>query len=190
MIGPKGFSPFDGYVSMIHVHSGVHLTAGQPIMQVINSEHMHIELKVYEKDALRLRLDQKVKFKVPEATNKIFTGYLYRIGKVILDDRTVLAHVHLDEESNDSFLPGMYVEAEIEVGDEPREFIDKSLIERSGFKYFAMELVEMSDENYVFERRSLPITGEEANFYVLSDSLGRWRGKLFLKGHIDPAPDN
>ena len=178
-------SPFDGHVSRVYVHSGVHLNSGDPLMEIINSEHVHVELKVYEKDALLLQLDQKVHFKVPEISDEFFTGQVYRVGKVIHDDRTILVHVHVEEEDNDFFMPGMYVEAKIAVGDQLQNSIAKTLVKKSGFKYFAYELMSSDSEAYVFERRSIPVADEEDDYFILSDSIEQWKGKVFLKDQLD-----
>ena len=178
-------SPFDGSISNIYVHSGVHVSPGEPILEVINTDHIHIELKVFEKDAAHLKLDQQVNFRVPEFSSKVFFGKVYRIGTVIQEDRTLMAHVHLDEEMMEKFMPGMYVEAEILTGESEQKRIGVQAAIQTDFKFFAFELVEEEQDHFVFERRVLPVKGESDSFYLLEENSGPWNGKLFLIG----APD-
>jgi cobalt-zinc-cadmium efflux system membrane fusion protein len=104
-------SPVSGYVSRVHVNMGTYVAPGAEIFRIVNTEHVHAELSVFEKDARKLREGQQVNFKV-NGEDSLRNAEVYLIGREIGDDRTVGVHCHLERE--DAFLvPGTYITAEI-----------------------------------------------------------------------------
>ncbi len=108
----KLYSPIQGYVTIVNVNIGQYVNATDVMFKIVNIEHLHAELQVYEKDINKLSIGQKVSFQLPNETN-IRTASVYLIGKEISPERTVRVHCHLDEE-DEHLLPGMYITAEIE----------------------------------------------------------------------------
>jgi membrane fusion protein, heavy metal efflux system len=108
----KLYSPIQGYVTIVNVNIGQYVNATDVMFKIVNIEHLHAELQVYEKDINKLSIGQKVSFQLPNETN-IRTASVYLIGKEISPERTVRVHCHLDKE-DEHLLPGMYITAEIE----------------------------------------------------------------------------
>lgn len=106
------YSPIQGYVTIVNVNIGQYVNATDVIFKIVNIEHLHAELQVYEKDINRLTVGQKVSFQLPNETD-IRMASVYLIGKEISPERTVRVHCHLDKE-DEHLLPGMYVTASIE----------------------------------------------------------------------------
>jgi cobalt-zinc-cadmium efflux system membrane fusion protein len=44
------YSPIDGIISMVNISKGTYVQPSNPIMEIIDSDHMHLELDVFEKD--------------------------------------------------------------------------------------------------------------------------------------------
>jgi cobalt-zinc-cadmium efflux system membrane fusion protein len=42
------------------------------MLEIIETGHLHLELNVFEKDILKVKVEQDINFTVPEATNEIF----------------------------------------------------------------------------------------------------------------------
>jgi hypothetical protein len=42
------------------------------MLEIIETDHLHLELNVFEKDILKVKVEQDINFTVPEATNEIF----------------------------------------------------------------------------------------------------------------------
>ena len=106
------YSPIQGYVTVVNVNIGQYVNATDVMFKIVNIEHLHAELQVYEKDVNRLVIGQKVTFQLANEDN-IRTASVYLIGKEISPERTVRVHCHLDKE-DEHLLPGMYVTASIE----------------------------------------------------------------------------
>jgi cobalt-zinc-cadmium efflux system membrane fusion protein len=108
------YSPINGYVTQIPVNIGKFVNPADVIMEIVDPEHLHAELIVFEKDVPRLKIGQKVRFTLAnESTERMATVYL--IGREINANRTVQIHCHIDKEDQ-NLLPGMYLNALVETG--------------------------------------------------------------------------
>lgn len=109
------YAPIAGFVSDLSINKGKYLSPQDVALQVINTEHMHLELKVYEKDVSKLKEGQKISFKV-DNDDRVLEGEVHMIEKAIdQNERSVNVHGHLPEDSK-GLVVGMYAEARIEVG--------------------------------------------------------------------------
>jgi cobalt-zinc-cadmium efflux system membrane fusion protein len=110
------YAPIDGYVTKLNISQGSYVSADDVIMEIINTDHIHLELKVFEKDILKVKKDQDIKFTIPEASNQVFTAKVHLVGTTVGEkSRRVNVHAHTDDETN--FIVGMYVNAKIMVQD-------------------------------------------------------------------------
>lgn len=108
------FSPINGYVSEILINTGTYVSPADKIMEIMNTDHIHLELKVFEKDLLRLKKGQEILFKIPEASQENFKGEVHVIGSTI-DPKSRVSVVHgiIDNKTDANFSVGMFVEAMI-----------------------------------------------------------------------------
>lgn len=107
------YSPITGSITKVNVARGTFVAPGSPIMEIIDNDHLHIELSVFEKDIMQLKKGQDIKFSIPEASTDIYDAEVHLIGSIIENNRTVNIHGHLKDESRANFLVGMFVEADI-----------------------------------------------------------------------------
>lgn len=133
------YSPIDGYVSMINVNMGQYVTSTEAIFKIVNVEHMHAELQVYEQDIHKISIGQPVTFVLAnESTPRKATVYL--IGKEISAERTVQLHCHLAEEDQ-ALLPGTFISASIEIQSEESEVLpSKAIVNFEGKNYIFVSL--------------------------------------------------
>ncbi len=110
-------SPISGYVSQVNVNLGMYVSPTDVMFKIVDTDHLHAEVQVFEKDITKLKIGQHMRFTlVNESVERIADVYL--IGKEISAERTVRVHCHLEEEDS-SLIPGMYFSGVIEVGDKP-----------------------------------------------------------------------
>lgn len=98
-------APIDGYVTRVHVNTGSYIAPNDPLLAIVNPDHMHIELTIFEKDVMNIKVGQTMTVTLaddPSATRK---GHVHLIGKEIEADRTVVVHGHFDE-ADPSLIPG------------------------------------------------------------------------------------
>lgn len=108
-------APISGYVTQVNVNIGVYVNPTDVMFKIVDTDHLHAEAQVFEKDLGKLKIGQRV---LMTLTNEVKPrmAKVYLIGKEISSERTVRVHCHLDKE-DPSLIPGMYFTAIIEVGD-------------------------------------------------------------------------
>ena len=107
------YSPIDGSITKMHVSTGSYVSPSMEILEIVDNEHVHLELTVFEKDILKIKKGQEIQFKIPEASEETFGAEVYLVGTSIEDaQRTIKVHGHLEKEDG-GFLPGMFVDAKI-----------------------------------------------------------------------------
>lgn len=108
------YSPINGYVTEISVNIGKFVNPADVILEIVDTEHLHAELIVFEKDVPKLKIGQKVRFTLANETKERMAT-VYLIGREISTNRTIQIHCHIDKEDS-NLLPGMYLNAAVETG--------------------------------------------------------------------------
>lgn len=108
-------APMNGNITSVSITKSQYADAMEVALELVNLEHIHLELEVFEKDALRIKEGQLITFKIPEVGAESYQGEVYLVGKSIdSHKRTVLVHGHIDDEV-DGLIPGMFMNAMIHV---------------------------------------------------------------------------
>jgi cobalt-zinc-cadmium efflux system membrane fusion protein len=107
-------SSINGYVTQINVNVGSFVNPSDVLFKIVDTEHLHAELTIFEKDIPKIKTGQKVRFTLAnEVSERLATVHL--VGREIGVDRTVRVHCHLDREDLE-LLPGTYLKAFVEAG--------------------------------------------------------------------------
>lgn len=109
------YSPINGFVTEVNANIGRFVNAADVLFEIVDTEHLHAELTVFEKDVPKLQIGQKIRFTLANET-KERTARVYLIGRKINADRTVRIHCHIDVEDV-HLLPGMFLKAIVESGE-------------------------------------------------------------------------
>lgn len=158
-------SPISGKISALQTSVGQHSAPHEVLMEVINSEHLHVEMKVLEQDIPRVKEGQAVTFTLPDFEEQLFYGHVYRKGNTIdPKGRFVQVHAHLDTE-NDSFLPGMYINSYIVVNQDSVWTVPSGSIVHEGSETFLFVLRDSNQGGNVYQRKQVR-TGIEAMGYT------------------------
>ncbi|MEZ4849462.1 MAG: efflux RND transporter periplasmic adaptor subunit [Bacteroidia bacterium] len=133
------YAPVTGHITSINAMKGMFLNPTDVAIELVNTDHMHLELNVFEKDILKVKEGQKIRFRIPDASTEVFNAEVHLIGKeVVGENRVVRVHGHLEENKNaPDFVPGMFVEADI-ITD---EYASKGLPEQA--------IVEVDNQSFV-----------------------------------------
>ncbi len=142
------YSPIDGNVTQVYVNTGTYVSPADKIMEIMNIDHIHLELKVFEKDLLQLKKGQEILFTVPEASKEIFKGEVHLVGTSIdPNTRIALIHGHIDEKDEQNFTAGMFVEAQIVTGTSDQWALpENAVVEMEGKNYVLLIENENADE--------------------------------------------
>ena len=140
------YSPIGGYVTQVNVNIGKFVTPTDVIFEIVDTEHLHAELIVFEKDVLKLKIGQKVRFTLANETEERMAT-IYLIGREINKERTVQVHCHIDKEDTE-LLPGMYLSAHVETGGASVPALpDEAIVDYNGKKYIFIVSEEKNEQD-------------------------------------------
>ncbi len=162
------YAPFDGYITEVSINTGGYIDASEIAVSMVNTDHIHLELLVFEKDAINVKEGQAIRFMLPENGEEYFAGSVYLVGKSInLEKRTVEIHGHIEEDGN--FIPGMYVEAEIEVSQDSIPCLPEDAFTFIGNKKSVTYLIREDSEAYYLRTMNLSTQEAESGWISISD---------------------
>jgi cobalt-zinc-cadmium efflux system membrane fusion protein len=134
-------SPLNGYITKVNSTIGKLAPPGEVLFEVVNLDHLHVELKVLERDISRVQVGQPFSFTLT-GSDQLNYGEIYLIGKSLEEeDRTIHVHGHPNED-RDYFLPGMYVTGTIYTGADSVWSLPEQAVVSSG------------QQAYVFKKKS------------------------------------
>lgn len=158
------YAPINGYVTAINVNIGKYVNPTDVMFEIADTEHLHAELTVFEKDVTHLKKGQKIHFFLPNEEEKERNASVFLIGRQISPDRTIRVHAHLDQEDKD-LIPGMYISALIEMNENQVDALpDKAIIASEGKKYIFIQKDTDKKENITFEMVEVQTTGSENGY--------------------------
>lgn len=109
------YAPKDAFVKTVNVTVGQSVTPTDALFELVDPDHLHVELTVFEKDVPLLKKGQRIRFTVPNDSAAERTAAVYLIGRTVDEQqRTVRVHGHLTHENDPALLPGMFVRAVVE----------------------------------------------------------------------------
>ena len=109
-------APISGNVTEIDVSIGSSVESGNPLFHIVDNTKMHVDLLVYEKDLFKVKSGQHVRFILTNQNNEELNGKIFSIGKSFENDtKSVAVHAEI-ENNNPGLIPGMYVNALIDIG--------------------------------------------------------------------------
>lgn len=169
-------SPIDGYVSKVNVNIGKYVNSTDVLFELVNPQDIHLGLTVFEKDLDKLFIGQKVFAYTNNNPGKKYPCEIILIGKDLSDERSVEVHCHF-EKYDKSLIPGMFMNAEVEV--EPHNaFVipNDGLVRFEGKEYVFTQL-----ENKKYEMQEVDTKNTENGFTQISfaDSTDI-RNKIFV----------
>jgi len=136
------YSPIDGVVRDVYVNTGKYFGTQDVLMDITDASDLHVELNVFEDDIPLIRLGQRIRFRLANAPEQWMEAKVFLIGNSVRDDRSVTIHGHLKEsETYEDILPGMFVNAKIEVGTTQMYAVPEEAIVRYQGKHYLFEVL-------------------------------------------------
>lgn len=129
-------SPINGYVKSVNVTLGKYVTPSDILFEIVNSENLLLELTLFEKDADKVAIGQKIRFFINNETEQ-HDAVIEQTSKSVQDDKSYKVYAKVIGICR-NLLPGMYVNATIEA---------------SGSEAMALPtdaIVSFDDKDYIF----------------------------------------
>ena len=108
-------SPISGFVKAVNINIGKFVSPSDVMFEIVNGDKLFLELTLFEKDADKVAAGQKISFFINNETEQ-HEAVIYQTGKSISTDKTYKVYASVPGICK-NVLPGMYVNAIIEAGD-------------------------------------------------------------------------
>lgn len=197
------YAPSGGYVTNVYSNIGKYVGANEVLADIVNTNNLLVNVKVFEKDLPNIRIGQRIRFRgTGDSVERI--GEIILVGKDIDADRTVEVHGKVTIPAQ-NLIPGMFVNAIIESGAAATPAVPAAAIVQAGDKSYIFileeeknnaivdstkekkEAGEEGEENHIGFRRVEVTVGVTENGYTaitLPDSFNP-KSKIVFKGAYD-----
>ena len=153
-------TPVGGTVKAVNINPGQYVAPETVLVEVMNRNDLHLELKVFERDIAKVKVGQRILFTVQNSgRNDQLGARVFLVGKAFDDDaRTVRVHAHLEPERED-LLPGQYVAARIQTGGAAQRTLPENALVQAGPVSYAFVRTQVAADGRATFRRVRVRTG-------------------------------
>jgi len=129
-------SPIAGVVEKVFIKTGQYVEPQTNLMEIVDTDHVHADLMVFEKDVDKVKKGQKVRFSIQSRPGKELEAKIYSVSQTFEQDPKAV-HVHAEIENKEGgLIPGMYIKGKIEVDNEKTTaFPESAIVTEAGKNY-------------------------------------------------------
>ncbi|MDI5888683.1 efflux RND transporter periplasmic adaptor subunit [Flavobacterium yafengii] len=170
------YSPMGGYVSKVNVNTGKYVNPSDILFEIVNPSDIHLALTVFEKDINKMAIGQSVIAYNNTDPEKKYPCKIILIGKDFSENRSTEMHCHFTSYDK-SLLPGMYMNAEIELKSQQSNALPSEAI----VNYENKNYVFVAKENKQFVMKEVTTGNTENEFTeIISEDLNE--ATIVIKG--------
>ena len=174
------YAPISGSITKVNVTKGTYVSPATEILEIIDNDHIHLELSVYEKDISKVKKGQKIEFKTSETTSETYPATVHLIGTAIEQNRTVKVHGHPEDILENNLLTGMFVEASIITDSTIAKAIpNEAIIEIDGISY-VLVLEKKEANTFAFKPIEVVVNESYKGYSALKSEKNFQPGTQFL----------
>ncbi len=185
-------APISGYITELGIKIGTAVTPGQSLVHIVNNNEMHLDLLVYENDLPKIKEGQQVRFKLTNQSSSEIIAEIYNIGKSFANDtKSVAVHAEIGP-TNENLIPGMYVNALIDIGNSKVQTLpEESIIMAEEKKYIFVTKDKVDAQEMQFDRIEIATGAEKLGFTEITllekinpDQLIVLNGAYYVQSHL------
>lgn len=170
------YAPIDGFVADVKANIGKYISPTDVLFELVNTEDIHLTVKIFEKDLPLLRVGQKVTAYASDNSTKPYMAHIILISQNVGEDRSVEVHCHLDQTTH-GLLPGMFMRAEIEAARLNAVAVPSEAVVRFENKHYVFEALSET----AFEMVAVEPGVTEGGFTELRSVVGE---ELLMKNLV------
>ena len=145
-------APISGHITEVNVTIGAAVDVAKALFSIVDNSQMHVDLLVYEKDLFKVKPGQTVRFVLTNQDNQEIKGKIFSVGKSFESEtKSVAVHADIVNEKQ-MLIPGMYVNALIDVGSNAVDALPIDAIIKADGREFIFVLEEKDQNEYHFQR--------------------------------------
>lgn len=168
-------SPISGHVRHVEVKIGQFVLPQTEMFDIVNIEHIHADLMVFESDIHKVKSGQKVTLNVQSLPGIELEAVIYSVGKSF-EENPKAVHLHAEIESEKGLLiPGMYIQGKIQITDSKSYALPEEGVVQEGEKYYvfiAKKEVDKGETEWSFEPMEVAV-GNKDNGWIEIIILGK-----------------
>ena len=168
------YSPINGFVSEVNVNIGKYVNPSDVLFELVNPDDIHLALTVFEKDVSKLFIGQKLIAYTNTNPDKKYPCTIILISKNLSQERAAEVHCHF-EQYDKTLIPGMYMNAEVEVSASNTSALPDEAIVRFENKQY----VFVAKGRNQFEMQEIQ-TGNSENGYTAIINADKWTDQIFV----------
>ncbi|MDX1719461.1 MAG: efflux RND transporter periplasmic adaptor subunit [Salegentibacter mishustinae] len=151
-------SPIEGYIKKVKVQIGQYVEPQTSMFMVVDNEHVHADLMVFEKDIYKVKEGQKISFTLESVPGSNLTGEIYSVGKQF-EQNPKAVHVHAEiDNKKDYLIPGMYIKGKIRTGEDAVTALpEEAVIEEEGNPYIFTAQKHQKDSKTEWELKPVQV---------------------------------
>ncbi|MGC4021998.1 MAG: efflux RND transporter periplasmic adaptor subunit [Cyclobacteriaceae bacterium] len=178
-------SPIEGFVSQVNVNIGMHVNPTDIMFRIVDTDHVHAEAQVFEKDIPKLKIGQLARITLANENHER-KAKVYLIGREITSERTVRVHCHLEGE-DPNLIPGTFFSAIIETGTNMVSAIPIDAVVNFNGKFFVFIEKDATKHSYeLLEINSGAIgNGFQEFSRMTKTSSENYKNKIVVKGSFE-----
>ncbi|WP_028665360.1 efflux RND transporter periplasmic adaptor subunit [Runella zeae] len=139
-------APISGHITAINVKIGSNISANASLFSIVDNSEMYVELLVYEKDLFKIKVGQSLRFVLTNQGNKEIIGKIFSIGKAFQKQtKSVAVRADINNKTI-GLIPGMYVNALIDIGNSDVNTLPAEAIVKAEGKEFIF--IHEAEENH------------------------------------------
>lgn len=135
------YSPINGFTSKVNANIGKYINPSEVLIELVDPTDIHLNLNIYEKDIHKLYIGQKLWAYTNIHPEIKHDCQILLISKDINNNGSTEVHCHFDNYDK-TLIPGMYMNAEIEIRNNLADVLPESAIVRFEGKQFIFEAGE------------------------------------------------
>lgn len=134
-------SPVDGVVGELLSQVGAYVDPSTPICEVINNKALHLDLNIYEQDLPKLKVGQKIHFRLTNNPRHEYDAEIHTIGGTFEpNSRSIAVHCKLLGNTS-GFIDGMSTTGLISIGEVLTPALpDDAIVNYEGKDYVFLQL--------------------------------------------------
>lgn len=171
------YSPITGFVSAVNANIGKYITPSDVLFELVNPSDIHLSLTVFEKDINHLAIGQKISAYSNASPEKKYPCSIILISKSLSNENATQVHCHF-EQYDKSLLPGMYMNADVEIsGNNVTALPEDAIVQFENKQY-----VFIDKGNNHFEMRAVQSGNSENGYTEIIDTGELARQTIVIKG--------
>lgn len=179
-------APISGTVNQVTAAIGMFVSPEVSMIEIVDTRAMQLNLKIFEKDIDKIKLNQALVFYITEAASKPFSATVFSIGKTIDEtNRTVSVVAHFPKEFQEGVYCGMFAEAKIAISQKQALGIPSKAVVTEEDKSFIFILERELGENIILRKIQVEILLKNEKYIEISAKDLKNNTKILVNGVYD-----